>query len=106
MQTEYVGDMLERENSIIGFRNVLQQVKLSCITCRHRNAKPFHTPMADIPQERPDEHVFPFIYTGFDCLGPIKLKFLRRILKNGAASSQQREQCILKSQSYWTPGHV
>ena len=37
--------------------------------------------MADLPRERPDEHVFLFIHTGADHFGPIEVNFLRRTLK-------------------------
>ena len=38
--------------------------------------------MVDLPRERLDEHVFPCTHTGVGYFGPIKVKFLRRTLKN------------------------
>ena len=52
-----------------------------CIKCRHRNANPIHPPMADLPRERLDEHVFSFTHTRVDPFGPFEVKFLRRTLK-------------------------
>ena len=79
--TEYVRNMLQQEYWIIGLRNALRKIKSRCIKCRHRNANPIHPPMADLPRERLDEHVFPFTHTGVDYFGPIEVKFLRRTLK-------------------------
>ena len=79
--TEYVRNMLQQEYWIIGIRNALRKIKSRCIKCRHRNANPIHPPMADLPRERLDEHVFPFTHTGVDYFGPIEVKFLRRTLK-------------------------
>ena len=75
--TEYVRNMLQQEYWIIGLRNALRKIKLSCIKCRHRNANPIHPPMADLPRERLDEHVFPFTHTGVDYFEPFEVKFLR-----------------------------
>ena len=79
--TEYVRNMLQQEYWIIGLRNALRKIKSRCIKCRHRNANPIHRPMADLPRERLDEHVFPFTHTGVDYIGPFEVKFLRRTLK-------------------------
>ena len=79
--TEYARNMLQQEYWIIGLRNALRKIKSRCIKCRHRNANPIHPPMADLPRERLDEHVFPFTHTGVDYFGPIEVKFLRRTLK-------------------------
>ena len=79
--TEYVRNMLQQEYWIIGLRNALRKLKSKCIKCRHRNAKPIHPPMVDLPRERLDEHVFPFTHTGVDYFGPIEVKILRRTLK-------------------------
>ena len=79
--TEYVRNMLQQEYWIIGLRNALRKIKSRCIKCRHRNANPIHPPMADLPRERLDEHVFPFTHTGVDYLGPFEVKFIRRTLK-------------------------
>ena len=79
--TEYVRNMLQQEYWIIGLRNALRKIKSRCIKCRHRNANPIHPPMADLPRERLDEHVFPFTHTGVDYFGPFEVKFLRRTLK-------------------------
>ena len=73
--------MLQQEYWIVGLRNAVRKIKLRCIKCRHRNANPIHPPMADLPRERLDEHVFPFTHTGVDYFGPFKVKFLRRTLK-------------------------
>ena len=64
--TEYVRNMLQQEYWIIRLRNALRKIKSRCIKCRHRNTNPIHPPMADLPRERLDEHVFPFIHTGVD----------------------------------------
>ena len=79
--TEYVRNMLQKEYWIIGLRNALRKIKSRCINCRHRNTKPIHPPMVDLPRERHDEHVFPFTHTGIDYLGPFKRNFLRHTLK-------------------------
>ena len=82
--TEYVRNMLhmlQQEYWIIGIRNTLRKIKSRCIKCRHRNTNPIHSPVADLPRERLDEHVFSFIRTGVDYFGPIEVKFLRRTLK-------------------------
>ena len=79
--TEYVIKMLQQEYWIIGLRNAFRKIKSRCIKCRHRNANPIHQPMADLPRERLDEHVFPFTHTGVDYFGPFEVKFLRRTLK-------------------------
>ena len=79
--TEYVRNMLQQEYWIIGLKKSLRKIKSRCIKCRHRNAKPIHPAMADLPRERLDEHVFPFTHTGVDYLGPFEVKFLRRTLK-------------------------
>ena len=73
--------MLQQVYWIIGIRNALQEIKSRCIKCRHRNAKPIHPPMADLPRERLDEHVFPFTHTGVNYFEPIEMKFLRLTLK-------------------------
>ena len=79
--TEYVRNMLQQEYWTIGLRNALRKNKSGCIKCRHRNANTIHPPMADLPRERLDEHLFPFTHTGVGCFGPIEVKFLRRTLK-------------------------
>ena len=79
--TEYVRNMLQQEYWIIGFRNALRKIKSSCIKCRHRNANSVHAPMADLPRERLDEHVFPFTHTGIYYFGPSEVKFLGRTWK-------------------------
>ena len=79
--TEYVRNMLKQEYWIIGLRNALRKIKSRCIKCRHRNANPIHPPMANLPRERLDDHVFPFTHTGVDYFGPFEVKFLRRTLK-------------------------
>ena len=79
--TEYVRNMLQQEYWIIGLRNALRKIKSRCIKCRHRNTNPIHPPMADLPRERLDEHVFPFTHTVVDYFGPFEVKFLRRTLK-------------------------
>ena len=78
--TEYVRIMLQQEIWIIGLRNALSEIKSRCIKCRQRNANPIHPPMADLPRERFDEHVFPFTHTGVDYFGPFEVKFLRQTL--------------------------
>ena len=79
--TEYVWNMPQQEYWIIGLRNAFRKIESKCIKCRHRNAHPSHPPMADLPRERLDEHVFPFTHTGVDYFGPFEVKFLRRTLK-------------------------
>ena len=79
--TEYVRNMLQQEYWIIGLRNALRKIKSRCIKCRHRNANPIHPPMADLPRERLDEHVFPFTHSSFDYFGLLEVKLLRRTLK-------------------------
>ena len=79
--TEYVRNMLQHEYWIIGLGNASRKIKSRCIKCRHRNANPIHPPIADLPRERLDEHIFPFTHTGLDYFGPIEVKFLRRTLK-------------------------
>ena len=79
--TEYVKNMLQQKYLIIGIGNALRKIKSRCIKCRHRNANPIHPPMADLPRERPDEHIFSFTHTGVDYFGPIEMKFLRRTLR-------------------------
>ena len=74
-------NILQQEFWIVGLRNALRKIKSICIKCRHRNANPIHQPMADLPGERLDEHVFPFTHTGVDYFGPIEVKFLGRTLK-------------------------
>ena len=53
--TEYMRNMLQQEYSIIGKINALRKIKSTCIKCRHRNANPIYTPMADLLRERLDE---------------------------------------------------
>ena len=79
--TEYVGNMLQQEYWIIGIRNALRKIKSRCIKCRHRNANPVYPPMAELPRERLDIHVFPFTHTSVDYFGPFEVKLLRRTLK-------------------------
>ena len=79
--TEYVRKILQQEYWIIGLSNALRKIESSCIKCRHKNVNPIHPPMADLPRERLNEHVFPFTHTGVDYFGPIELKFLRHTLK-------------------------
>ena len=64
--TEYVRNLLQQENWIIGLSKALRKIRSGCIKCRHRNTNPIHPPMADLPRERLDEHVFPFTHTGVD----------------------------------------
>ena len=71
--TEYVKNRLQQEYWFIGHRNALRKIRSRCIKCRHRKANPIHPPMADLPRERLDEHVFPFTHTGVD--------YFRRTLK-------------------------
>ena len=71
--------MLQQEYWIIGLRNALRKIKSRCIKFRHRNANPIHAPMADLPRERLDEHVFPFTHTGVDYFGPFEVKLLRTL---------------------------
>ena len=78
--TEYVRNMLQQEYCIIGLTNALRKIKSRCINCRHRNANPIHPPMADLPRERLDEHVFPFAHTEVDYFGPFEIKFRQRTL--------------------------
>ena len=80
-RTEFVRNILQQEYWIIGLRNALRKIKWRCVKCGHRNANPIHLPMADLPRERPDEHVLPFTHTGVDYFGPFAVKFLRRALK-------------------------
>ena len=77
---DYARNTLQQEYWIIGIRNALRKIKSRCIKCRHRNANPIHPPMADLPRERVDEHVFPFTHTGVDYFGPIEVEFLQRTL--------------------------
>ena len=79
--TQHVRNTLQQEHRIIGLRNALRKIKSSCIKCRHRTANTIHPPMADLPIERLDEHVFPFTHTGVNCFGPFEVKFLRHTLK-------------------------
>ena len=74
-------NMLQQENWTIGLRDDLRKIKSRCIQCRHRNANPIHPPMADLPREKLDEHVFPFTHTRVDHFGPFEVKFLQRTLK-------------------------
>ena len=78
---KYRRNMLQQEYWIIGLRIALRKIKSRCIKCRHRNANPIHPPMADIPRERLNEHVFAFTHTGNHYFGPFEVKFLRRIMK-------------------------
>ena len=73
--------MLQQEYWIIVLRNALRKIKSRFIKCRQRNANPIHPPMADLPRERLDEHVFPFNHTGVDYFGPFEVKFLQRTMK-------------------------
>ena len=59
--TEYVRNILQQEFCIVGLRNALRKINSRCIKCRHN---PIHPPMADLPREWLDEHVFPFTHTG------------------------------------------
>ena len=79
--TEYVRNMLQEEYRIIALRNALRKFKSRCVKCRHRNANPIPPPMADLPRERLDEHVFPSTHAGVDYFGAFEVKFLRRTLK-------------------------
>ena len=80
--TEYVRNMLHQESWIIELRNALRKIKSRFIKCRYRNASPIHPPMAELPRERLDEHMFPFTqHNGVDDFGPFEVKFLRRTLK-------------------------
>ena len=79
--TEYVRNMLQQEYWIIGLKDALKKIKSRCIKCRHGNANPTHPPMADLPRERLDEHMFSFTRTGVDYFRPFEVKFLRRTLK-------------------------
>ena len=65
----------------MGLRSASRKIKSRCIKCRHRNANPIHPPMADLPRERLDEHVFAFTHTGVDYFGPFEVKSPRRTLK-------------------------
>ena len=79
--TEYARNLLQQEYWIIVLGNALSKIKSRCFKCRHRNADPIHAPMADLPRERLDEHVFPFTHNGVHYFGLFKNKFLRRTLK-------------------------
>ena len=78
--TQYVRNMLQQKYWIIGLRNALMKIKSSCIKCRHRNANPIQPPVADLPRERLDKHVFPFTHTD-KYFGPFKVNFLQRTLR-------------------------
>ena len=80
--TEYVGDILEHVFRVVGLQNAQQKIKSRSIKYIYRNANPNHPPMVDLPRERLDEHLFPCTHTGGGYFGPIKVKFLRRTLKN------------------------
>ena len=73
--------ILQQEFLIVGLRNSLKTIKSRCIKCRHRNTNPIHLPMADVPRERLDEHVFPFTHTSVDYFGPFEVKILRQTMK-------------------------
>ena len=61
---EYVRHFLQHELGIVGLQNALRKFKSRCIQCRHRSANQIRPPMADLPRERLDEHVFPYTHTG------------------------------------------
>ena len=79
--TEYVRNMLQQEYWITGLRNALRKIKSNCIKCKHKNANTIHPPMADLPRERLDEHVFPLTHTCIYYFGPFEVNFLRRTMK-------------------------
>ena len=79
--TEYVRNKLQQKYWIIVSRNSLRKIKLRCIKCRHRKTNPIKPPMADLPRERLDEHVFPFTHTGVDYFGNFEVKLLQRTTK-------------------------
>ena len=73
--------MLQQEYWIIGPRNAIRKIKWRCVNCRHRNVNPIHPPIADLPRERLDEHLFTYTHIGVDYFGFFAVKFLRRTLK-------------------------
>ena len=79
--TEYVGNMLQQVYLIIELINELRKIKSRCVKCCHRSANPIHPPMADLPRERLDEHVFPFSHAGVVYFGPFEAKLLQRAWK-------------------------
>ena len=78
--TGYVRTILQQVFWIVGLRKALMKIKSRCIKCRHKNANPIHPPMADLPRERLDEHVFPLTNTGVGIFGHFEVKLLRRTL--------------------------
>ena len=47
----------------------------------HRNANPIHSPLADLPRERLDKHMFSLTHTEVDYFKHMKEEFLRRTMK-------------------------
>ena len=55
--------------------------ELQCVKCRKQRAGVSQPFMADLPQERLQERVFPFSNTGVDYFGPFEVKFMRKTMK-------------------------
>ena len=59
----------------------MRNVKAKCVKCRKQRAGVSQPFMADLPQERMQERVFPFTNTGVDYFGPFEVKFMRKTMK-------------------------
>ena len=78
---EYVRSVIQQKFWIIGLRNALRSVKISCVFCRKIRAQHKTPFMADLPSERLDYQSYPFTNVGVDYFGPFEVKLFRRSMK-------------------------
>ena len=80
LHEEYLRNTIQQDYWIIGLRIALRISNRDVSKCRHRNANTINPPIADLPHEQLDEHVFPFNHNRNDYFRPSEVKFLRSTL--------------------------